>query len=74
MTAPIPAGMRADLDRELEQAIQGLLAKASEFDHLDLIEANVELTDLLLASLPPSALAASASALALRIHRSRSDG
>lgn len=69
MTSPIPAGMRADLDRELEEVVHGLLAEAARYDHLDLIEANVELTNDLLALFPPPLLAASAAMLALRVHR-----
>lgn len=69
MTSPIPAGMRAALDRQLEEAVHGLLTEAARYDHLDLIEANAELTSRLLALFPPSALAASTAMLALRVHR-----
>jgi hypothetical protein len=70
MTAPIPAGLRADLDRELEQAVQALLGKAAGYDGMDLIEANTELTnDFYSSPLDRGALAASVAMLALRLHR-----
>lgn len=74
MTTPIPPGMRAEFDRELEGATRGLIAQAAEYDHLDLIEANVALTNDLFANFTAAQLAASASMLALRIHRGGTDG
>lgn len=70
MTEVHPAH-RAALDRELSNAVDALLLKAAEQDGKDVIEANVELTNLLLANLTVPALAASAAALALRLHRER---
>ncbi|GAA2696342.1 hypothetical protein [Actinoplanes palleronii] len=68
MTNINPA-LRAHLDRELNGAIDGLLEKAALHDGKDIIEANVDLTNELLANLGLSQLAASAAALAIRLHR-----
>lgn len=65
----IPPAFRADLDRELSGAIDGLLSAAAKHDGMDLIEANVELTNFLMARLPAPKLAAATAALALRLHR-----
>lgn len=65
---------RAALDRELSNAVDALLLKAAEQDGRDVIEANVELTNFLLANLAVPALAASAAALALRLHREQPAG
>lgn len=72
--ADIHPAMRAELDRELEEAVQLVLAMAAEHDGKDVIEANVDLTNDLLASLAPSQLAAAAAMLALRLHRSGAGG
>lgn len=75
MTAPnISPALRADLDRELSNAVDLLLAKAAELDGMDIIEANVELTAFLYDRLDKRALAAAAAATALRLHRSRPGG
>lgn len=66
----IHPALRADLDRELSTAVDRLLNKAAEHDGKDVIEANVDLTNELLAKLNPSALAAAAASLAIRLHRS----
>lgn len=65
----IHPAFRADLDRELSNAIDSLLAVAAKHDGKDLIEANVELTNFMLSWLPKEKLAAAAAALALRLHR-----
>ena len=70
MTIPIPPALRADLDRELSGAIDGLLGKAADLDDLDIIDANVELMNDLADSLTADQLAAAAAAFALRLHRS----
>lgn len=68
--ADIHPALRASLDRELEEAVQGLLRKAAEHDGKDVIEANVDLmNDLLASELSVPAIAAAASALAIRLHR-----
>jgi hypothetical protein len=61
--------MRAEMDRELSGAVQGLLIKAAEYDGEDLIEANVDLANWMLANLTTSRLAAAAAAMALHAHR-----
>ena len=57
MTIPIPPALRADLDRELAGAIDGLLGKAADLDDLDIIDANVELMNDLADSLTADQLA-----------------
>lgn len=76
MTASsIPPGLRADLDRELEEAVRNLIAKAAEYDGLDLIEANTALTEwLAVCPLDRDGLAAATAMLALRLHRGGGDG
>jgi len=71
--ADIHPALRADLDRELSGAVDGLLTKAAELDGVDIIEANVDLTNFLLASLTPAQLAVAAAGLALRLHRAGAD-
>lgn len=66
----IDPALRASLDQELSHAVDGLLLKAAEHDGKDLIEANVDLMNDLLATLSTTALAAAAASLALRAHRS----
>jgi hypothetical protein len=68
--ADIPAGLRAELDRELATAVESILTMAAEYDGQDIIEANVELSDDLLELLAPRQLAAAAAMLALRMQRS----
>ncbi|MET0423618.1 MAG: hypothetical protein ABW046_07080 [Actinoplanes sp.] len=70
MTANIHPALRAELDRELSSAVDGLLSKASEYDGQDVIEANVALTNWLINRLSTAQLAAAAASLALRLHRS----
>lgn len=65
----IHPAFRAQLDRELSTAITALLHQAAQYDGLDVIEANVELTNWLVARVPPAALAAAAAGLTLRLHR-----
>lgn len=65
----IHPAMRAELDRELSNAIDSLVAVAAKQDGKDLIEANVDLTNFMLAWLSKDKLAAAAAALALRLHR-----
>lgn len=65
----IHPALRASLDRELSMAVSNLLALAAEHDGLDIIEANVALTNDLLERLSTSQLAAAAASLALRLHR-----
>lgn len=67
---PIHPAMRAEFDRELSTAVDALVAKAANHDGLDVIEANVVLTDELFHLLSPMMLAQAAAALALRLHRS----
>lgn len=67
--ADIHPAMRAELDRELSTAVKGLLHQAAQYDGVDIIEANVELTNDLHALCTPPMLAASAAMLALRLHR-----
>ncbi|GIE46390.1 hypothetical protein [Actinoplanes lobatus] len=69
----IPAAVRAQLDHDLATAIGGLLSQAAERDGLDVIEANVDLTLWLLARMTPDQLAASAAALAIRLHRTTTE-
>lgn len=71
--ADIHPAFRAELDRRLSDAVATMLQKAAEHDGKDAIEANVDLTNELLASLVPSQLAAAAAALALRLHREEVD-
>jgi hypothetical protein len=66
----IPAARRAQYDQALTEAIDGLIAQAAELDDLDVIEANVELMNDLFHRMTASELAASAAALAIRLHRS----
>lgn len=66
----ISAARRAQYDQALTEAIDGLIAQASEFDDLDVIEANVALMNDLFERMTASELAASAAALAIRLHRS----
>lgn len=65
----IHPALRADLDRQLSNAVDGLLRKAAAHDGKDVIEANVDLTNDLLASLSAPHLAAAAASLAIRLHR-----
>lgn len=67
--ADIHPALRASLDRELSSAAASLLHKAAQHDGKDIIEANVDLTNELLAILTPAQLAAAAASLALRMHR-----
>jgi hypothetical protein len=70
--SPIHPALLASLDQELTSAVDGLLCRAAEHDGKDLIEANVDLMNWLMASpLSRAQLAASAAALALRLHRSQ---
>lgn len=69
----IPPAFRAELDRELSGAVEGLLAKAAEHDGKDVIEANVDLMNDLFANLERASLAAAAAALAIRLHRQEAD-
>jgi hypothetical protein len=66
----VPPAMRAMYDQTLTEAIDGLLTQAAELDQLDVIEANVALMNDLFERLTASELAASAAALAIRLHRS----
>lgn len=67
----IPPGMRAEFDRILADGLAALLEMAAAYDGMDIIEANVELTnDLYARELPKHMLVASVAALALRLHRS----
>ena len=70
----IDPGLRASVDREMSEAIDGLLCKAAQYDGLDLVEANVEMTNDTFAAMPPPMLAAAAAMLALRLHRTRGGG
>jgi hypothetical protein len=67
----IPAAMRAHYDQAISEAVDLLLAEAAAVDHLDVIEANVDLMNRLLALMTRDELAAAAAALAIRLHRSR---
>lgn len=69
----IHPAMRAQLDGALNSAINDVLSKAAQYDGMDIIEANVELTCDLLALLSPAQLAAATAALALRLHRRPGD-
>jgi hypothetical protein len=71
--ADIHPALRAELDRELSTAVELLLGKAAEHDGKDIIEANVDLTNWLLARVTPDNLAAAAAALALHVHRRGGD-
>ena len=66
----IPPARRAMYDQTLTEAIDGLLAHAAELDALDVIEANVALMNDLFERMDAAELAASAAALAIRLHRS----
>jgi hypothetical protein len=66
----LPPAKRAQYDQVLTEAIDGLLIQAAELDDLDVIEANVALMNDLFERLTASELAASAAALAIRLHRS----
>lgn len=69
--ADIHPAMRAELDQEIETAVQAILEQAAEYDGDDLIEANVELTnDLLALGMTRTQLATGTAMLALRLHRS----
>lgn len=68
--ADIHPAMRAELDRELSTAVELLLQKAADHDGKDILKANVDLTNWLLARVSPDNLAAAAAMLALRLHRS----
>jgi hypothetical protein len=70
----IHPALRADVDREMAEAVDGLLCKAAEYDGLDLVEANVEMTNDIFAAMPPPMLAAAAAMLALRLHRTPGGG
>jgi hypothetical protein len=72
--ADIHPALRAELDRELSSAVDGLLLKAAEHDSKDLIEANVALMNWMFATMTPSALAAAAASLALQMHRLKAEG
>lgn len=61
--------MRAELDQHLVEAVDGLLRVAATYDNLDMIEANVEMTNFLIDRFGPAKLAASAASLALHAHR-----
>lgn len=74
MPNDIHPALRAELDRELSTAVEFLLTRAATYDSLDLIEANVELTNDLRATCSPASLAAAAAALALHLHRARPAG
>lgn len=65
----IHPALRAELDQQLNEAVDGLLLKAAEHDGKDILEANVDLTNDLLASLSVPQLAASAASLAIRLRR-----
>lgn len=65
----IRPAMRAQLDGELNGAINNVLLAAAQYDGIDIIEANVDLMGELLALLSPAQLAAATAALALRLHR-----
>lgn len=67
--ADIHPAQRAQFDRELSTAVELLLAKAAEHDGKDIVEANVDLTNWLLARLDCASLAEAAAMLALRLHR-----
>jgi hypothetical protein len=71
--ADIHPAVRAELDRELSTAIELLLQRAGEHDGKDIIEANVDLTNWLLARVDPDNLAAAAAMLALRLHRQNAE-
>jgi hypothetical protein len=69
--ADISPAMRAELDRQLEAAAQVVLERAAEYDGVDLIEANVDLTNYLLGlGMTVRQLATGVAVLALRLHRS----
>lgn len=72
--ADIHPAVRAEVDRELPGAIAALLGKAAEHDDKDLVEANLDLANWLLAHLGPTRLAAAAAALALHLHRQPGGG
>lgn len=65
----IPAAKRAMYDQALTEAVDRLLAEAGARDHLDVIEANVDLMNRLLDLMNPAELAAAAAALAIRLRR-----
>lgn len=67
--ADIHPALRSQLDEGLASAVDALLAKAAEHDGKDIVEANVDLTNWLLAQLSVPQLAAAAASLALRLHR-----
>jgi hypothetical protein len=66
----IPAAQRAHYDQALTEAVDVLLDAAAQRDHLDVVEANVDLMNQLVDLMEPPQLAAAAAALAIRLHRS----
>jgi hypothetical protein len=62
-------GARAALDRSLAEATDALIGQAARRDHLDVVEANTDLTLWFSAHMTHSQLAASAAALAIRLRR-----
>lgn len=69
----LPAAKRAHYDRLLAEAVDLLLAEAADRDHLDVIEAQADLTSRLLGLFEPVELAATAAVLAIRLHRTTTE-
>lgn len=66
----IHPAQRAEYDRELSSAIDGLMGQAAQFDGVDVIEASMNLTNRMLAELTKAQIAVAAGALAIHLHRS----
>jgi hypothetical protein len=70
----IQPGTRAALDRQLAEAVDGLMRQAARRDHLDVIEANADLAAWFHARMSHRQLAVTAAALAIRLHRAEVAG